>query len=137
MTVKDLGRMVKQAQYRQHRALEAALAPVGTTVVQWDALRAIGRNPGASAHRLAVETFQTDQAFGTLAQRLLAQGLISREAGAGRRIDHELTALGKQVLAEAQIVTDRVRIQLFAPLSAEERKVLQGLLGKLLDHSTG
>ncbi|MBI0383988.1 MarR family transcriptional regulator, partial [Streptomyces albiflaviniger] len=39
--VQVLGRAVKQAQYRQHRALDSALGEVGTTLAQWDALRAI------------------------------------------------------------------------------------------------
>jgi hypothetical protein len=60
-----LGRRIKQVQYKHHRALDARLAAVGTTLAQWAALRAIGRLPGASAHALAVETFQSDQAFGT------------------------------------------------------------------------
>ena len=49
-----LGRAVKQAQHRQHRAADAALNAIGTTIVQWDALRAIGRMPGASAHDLSL-----------------------------------------------------------------------------------
>ncbi|MFD0531826.1 hypothetical protein ACFQ1I_43030 [Kitasatospora arboriphila] len=65
--LQELGRAVKRVQYRQHRALETGLAAVGTTLAQWDALRAVGRQPGASARTLAAETFQTEQAFGTLA----------------------------------------------------------------------
>ncbi|MEU1167474.1 helix-turn-helix domain-containing protein, partial [Streptomyces sp. NPDC005921] len=59
-----LGRAVKQAQYRQHRAMDSALSAVGTTLAQWDALRAIDRSPGASARELAAATFQSEQAFG-------------------------------------------------------------------------
>src|SRR5258708_2937798 len=81
--LETLGRAVKQVQYRHHRALDTRLAAVHTTLAQWDALRAIDRNPGASAHTLAIETFQSDQSFGTLANRLAAQALISRRAGRG------------------------------------------------------
>lgn len=86
-----LGRAVKQAQYRQHRALDSRLAAVGTTLAQWDALRAISRAPGAAARTLAPATFQSEQAFGTLAGRLAALGLIERRPGTGRRIEHYLT----------------------------------------------
>lgn len=86
-----LGRAVKQAQYRQHRALDSRLAAVGTTLAQWDALRAISRAPGAAARTLAAATFQSEQAFGTLAGRLAALGLIDRRPGTGRRIEHYLT----------------------------------------------
>src|SRR6478609_3867924 len=97
--LQELGRAVKQAQYRQHRALDSALAAAGTTLAQWDALRAIGRSPGSSARELAAATFQTEQAFGALVGRLAAQGLVERRPGRGRRIEHHLTASGGQVLA--------------------------------------
>ena len=123
-----LGRTVKQVQYKHHRALDAALAAAGTTLAQWDALRAIGREPGASAHALAVATFQTDQAFGSLANRLEAQGLIERRPGRGRRIEHWLTAAGTSTLAAAQpIATDILRGS-FAALSEDERSTLLNLL---------
>lgn len=129
--LESLGRAVKQAQHRQHRALDAALSKIGTTLVQWDAIRAIARMPGASAHALAIATFQTDQAFGTLANRLEAQGMIRRLPGEGRRIDHRLTAAGERMLADANVVANRVRTDLFTPLSETERQALAALLAKL------
>ena len=130
--LETLARTVKAAQYRQHRAFDGALATIGTTLVQWDALRAVSMSPGASAHDLAVATFQTDQAFGTLANRLEAQGLIHRRPGVGRRIAHHLTPAGQRLLADASLVVRRVREQLFAPLTEEECGDLQQLLSKLL-----
>jgi DNA-binding MarR family transcriptional regulator len=129
--LETLGRAVKQAQYRQHRALETRLAPLGTTLVQWDALRAISRNPGASGHELAVATFQGDQAFGTLANRLVAQGLIERTPGRGRRIEHRLTEAGERMLAAGRPVWVEVLGEAFAALDEGERAVLLGLLEKL------
>lgn len=127
-----LGRAVKQAQHRQHRAADAALNAIGITLVQWDALRAIAAAPGASAHQLAVATFQTDQAFGTLANRLEAQQLIVREAGEGRRIAHRLSPKGEAMLAEGNAVTDRVRRALYAALSEADRRILASLLERIL-----
>ena len=69
--LESLGQAIKQAQYRNHRTMDAALHEVGVSLVQWDALRAIDRMPSASGHDLAVATFQSDQAFGTLANRLV------------------------------------------------------------------
>lgn len=127
-----LGRAVKQAQHRQHRMLEAALAPLDTTVVQWDAMRAIARSPGASAHDLAVATFQSDQAFGTLANRLEALGMIARRPGGGRRIEHHLTAAGENKLRAASAIAGRVRGEVFADLGEGDRVVLQRILDTLL-----
>ena len=123
-----LGRAVKQAQYRHHRALDARLAEVGTTLVQWDALRAIGRRPGSSAHDLAVETFQSDQAFGTLANRLVARGLIERRPGRGRRVEHHLTPAGERTLEAGHPIAREVFEASFANLSEKERAMLLDLL---------
>ena len=127
-----LGRAVKQAQHRQHRAADTALNAIGITLVQWDALRAIAAAPGASAHQLALATFQTDQAFGTLANRLEAQQLIVRTAGEGRRIEHRLSAKGETMLAEGNLVTDRIRNELYAGISRTDRKTLAAILERIL-----
>ena len=129
--LEGLGRAIKQAQYRHHRALDAALATVGTTLAQWDALRAISRSPGASGHALAQETFQTDQAFGTLANRLVGQGLVERRPGFGRRIEHHLTTAGQQLLQSGYTVHRGVLEASFADLSEEERRVLLELLPRI------
>jgi DNA-binding MarR family transcriptional regulator len=126
-----LGRAVKQAQYRQHRSLDRKLATVGTTLAQWDALRAIGGAGGASARTLAAATFQSEQAFGTLASRLVAQGLIDRSPGHGRRIEHRLTPAGEQMLKEGHQVADTVLAACFAALPARDRAILLELLERL------
>ncbi|WP_214317780.1 MarR family winged helix-turn-helix transcriptional regulator [Nonomuraea sediminis] len=127
-----LGRAVKQVQYRQHRALDSRLAAVGTTLAQWDALRAISRSPGASARALAEATFQSEQAFGTLAGRLTALGLIERRPGNGRRIEHYLTPSGEQILVAGHRVADEVLTDCYAPLSAADRAALLGLLRRVI-----
>ncbi|KPI31501.1 transcriptional regulator, MarR family [Actinobacteria bacterium OV450] len=126
-----LGRAVKQAQYRQHRAMDSALADVGTTLAQWDALRAIDRLPGASARELAAVTFQSEQAFGTLVARMAARGLVEREPGQGRRILHRLTAEGERILAAGHGVAGQVLAGCFAGLTAPERTTLLELLRRL------
>jgi len=126
-----LGRAIKQVQYRHHRALDTGLAAVGTTLAQWDALRAIGRSPGTTAHALAVATFQSDEAFGTLANRLAAQGLIERRPGRGRRIEHHLTASGERTLQAGYSIADTVLGASFAALSEEERAILLALLTRI------
>jgi DNA-binding MarR family transcriptional regulator len=131
-----LGRAIKQAQYRHHRALDGRLAAIGTTLVQWDALRAIAREPGASAHTLAMATFQSDQAFGTLGNRLLAQGLIDRRPGHGRRIEHHLTAAGERMLAAGHPIANDMLKSSFAPLNQEQRAMLLSLLELMGDVSS-
>src|SRR5712691_11638527 len=110
MTVEleNLALAVKRLQYRHHRTLDARLGPLGITLVQWDALRAISRHPNVSAHRLAQLTFQTDQSFGALAGRLEAHGLIDRVTGPGRAIRHRLTPSGEALLREGHTVYNEV-----------------------------
>ncbi|WP_018566480.1 MarR family winged helix-turn-helix transcriptional regulator [Streptomyces sp. PsTaAH-124] len=129
--LQTLGRAVKLAQYRQHRALDSALSAVGTTLAQWDALRAVGRTPGASARELAAATFQSEQAFGTLVGRLASQGLVERTPGRGRRIEHRLTPAGERVLTSGHQVADEVLASCFAPLSDDDRERLLVLLRRL------
>ncbi len=130
--LKPLGLAIKRVQHRHHRTLDAAFIGIGTTLAQWDALRAIATHPDSSAHKLAGLTFQTDQAFGTLANRLLDRGLIRREAGEGRAIRHRLTREGERMLEAGFAVADGVLAASFAPLDAAERRQLHALLAKML-----
>ena len=127
----NTGRLLKRAQYRNHRAADRALASVGTSLVQWDALRAISESPDSSAHDLAIATFQSDQAFGTLANRLEAKGLIVRTSGKGRRVEHALTAEGQRMLEAGMEVTRGVTERSFAKLSRAELGVLRELLERV------
>lgn len=130
--LETLGRAVKQLQYRHHRAMDTRFAGIGTTMVQWDALRAIDTNPGSSAHALAQATFQSDQSFGTLANRLEAQGLIDRRAGHGRKIEHHLTPAGESLLQAGRPIAADVLGTSFTNLSEDERATLLALLQRAL-----
>lgn len=126
-----LGRAIKAAQVRHHRALDTGLRSIGSTLTQWDALRAIGNLPAASAHDLALATFQSDQSFGTLANRLELQGLIERRPGRGRRIEHHLTASGEAIVRTGQEIATEQLAESFAELSGPERTHLLHLLAKV------
>ena len=130
--LQPLGHAIKRVQHRHHRALDAALIEIGTTLAQWDALRAIARHPESSAHKLAGLTFQTDQSFGSLANRMVDRGLIRREAGEGRAILHHLTPAGEKTLAAGHAIAERMLAASFAPLNKTERQQLQALLAKVL-----
>jgi len=130
--LRDLGRTVKQLQYRHHRAMDRRLRQAGTSLPQWDALRAISARPNSSAHALAEVTFQTDQAFGALANRLMERGMIERVAGPGRAIRHRLTPKGEATLRKGYDVVDQVFEASFAPLTVRQRDELYRLLSRAL-----
>ncbi|PZE63033.1 MarR family transcriptional regulator [Curtobacterium sp. MCPF17_047] len=126
-----LGQAMKRAQYRNHRAADAALRDVGVSLVQWDALRAIDRMPHASGHDLALATFQSDQAFGTLATRLVDRELVVRSPGTGRRVEHTLTDEGRRALEDGHRIVADVLDERFAPLDEQLRAALARILAKL------
>ena len=129
----DVALAVKRLQHRHHRALSQALAPLGLSLVQWDTLRHLHRQPDASLHDLAVLTFQTDQSFGSLAVRMAERGLIERISGPGRAVRHRLTDEGARLRAEGQELVDGIVEKSFSALSA----VQLDQLGDLLDAALG
>ena len=130
--LENLGLSIKRVQDRQHRMLDARLLPLGVSLVQWNALREIARNPGCSQHRLAQLTFNSDQAFGMLSNRLLQRGLVERQQGAGRAVIHHLTVAGESLYHKGREIHADVIADAFAPLDSEERAILSDLLEKLL-----
>ncbi len=128
----EIGRDVKRLQVRHHHAANARLAPLGLSIVQWDTLRALEQNPGASLHRLAELTFQTDQSFGALAGRMVDRGLIERVPGPGRAVRHRLTRKGLELRRTGERVVEVALKKSFAPLSPRELETFDGLLRKLL-----
>lgn len=129
----DVALAVKRLQYRHHRALSRALAPLGLSLVQWDTLRHLHRRPDASLHDLAVLTFQTDQSFGSLATRMADRGLIERVPGPGRAVKHRLTDKGEQLRADGQQAVNEVFKSSFDTLSPAQLQQL----GDLLDTALG
>jgi DNA-binding MarR family transcriptional regulator len=130
--LEHLGWLIKRVQHRHHRTLDANLARLGVSVVQWNALREIDRNPSFSQHRLAARTFNSDQAFGALLGRLQARGLVVRRRGVGRASLHRLTPEGAALLQEGQAIMALELAASFAPLREEERERLALLLEKVL-----
>jgi DNA-binding MarR family transcriptional regulator len=135
-TRQEVALLVKRLQHRHHRALTAALADLGISLVQWDTLRHLHRHPDASLHDVAQLTFQTDQSFGSLATRMVERGLIERIPGPGRAVRHRLTERGEQLRQAGDALVNEVATDSFAPLTADQIDQLGDLLHQLLDPST-
>jgi DNA-binding MarR family transcriptional regulator len=118
--VGEIGRSIKRLQMRHHRALNASLSPLGLTIVQWDALRHIDENPGASLHLLAELTYQSDQAFGTLAGRMIERDLIERVVAPGRAVQHRLTNEGVTQRRRGNELVARTLASSFSALSPRQ-----------------
>ncbi|WP_033345877.1 MarR family winged helix-turn-helix transcriptional regulator [Catenuloplanes japonicus] len=133
MEPEDVGLLIKRVQHRHHRTLTAALADLGVSLVQWDTLRHLHRNPEASLHDLAQLTFQTDQAFGTLAVRMADRGLIERVPGPGRAVRHRLTEKGERIRAAGQERASAVVRTSLGPLTPAQLDQLGALLLTVLE----
>jgi DNA-binding MarR family transcriptional regulator len=131
--LQELGRAVKKLQNRHHRMFDTRLAKIGTTLAQWDALRAVEWNAGASSHVLAEFTFQTDQSFGALATKLVEKGLLERTPGRGRALSHRLTTAGRDILVAGTEIATQVLSESFEPLNPAELDQLALLIGKLIE----
>jgi len=77
-------------------------------------------------------TFQTDQSFGALANRLLKVGMIERVAGPGRAIRHRLTPRGEATLRKGHEVVGPVLESSLAPLTVRQRDDFYRLLSRAL-----
>ena len=132
LELREVGHAIKRVQHRHHRAADARLAPLGITLVQWDALRQIAQTPGANSHELAQATFQTDQGFGTLSNRLLERGLIERRNEGGRAILHHLSPAGVELWKRGSAILEQLLSESFAALSSAELATLKSLLERIL-----
>lgn len=133
-SLKEVGLAVKRLQWRHHRTANARLAPLGLSLVQWDVLRHLHEQPGASLHDLAGLTFQTDQSMGALAGRMVDRGLLERAGGPGRAVRHELTAQGEQAREAGSEVLDVVLQESFGSLTPEQLDQLHALLTLATGH---
>lgn len=100
--------------------------------MQWDVLRHLHAEPDASGQRLSELTFQSAQAFGTLAQRMVDRGMLAREPGPGRVVYHRITPAGERLRTTAQKIVDRLGKRSFRALSQPELDQLGALLDRVL-----
>jgi len=131
-TFVDVGMAVRRLQVRQHRALDAALRSLDVSFVQWDALRNLHLHPRASLRNLAALSYQSEQAFGTLAARMAARGLIERVEDTGRAVRHRLTERGDDILRRGETQVAQVIERSLAPLTPRQMATFEALLTKLL-----
>lgn len=132
MNLQELGLAVKRLQVQNHRGADAALAELDISLVQWDALRHLAQTPGASLHDLAQLTFQTDQSFGALANRLESRGLVERTPGSGRAVRLVLTEKGRRLQSAGGDILDTLLAKSFSPLNEQQREDFGILLAKLV-----
>jgi DNA-binding MarR family transcriptional regulator len=97
-------------------------------------LRRVGGENGLSASSLASRCMLSSAAMTNRLDRLEATGLVRRGTDAvdGRVVRISLTDSGRRLIDEAFPLHARNQDEMLESLSAEEREILAGLLGRLL-----
>jgi DNA-binding MarR family transcriptional regulator len=128
--------LVSQVSGHAHRLLAARLADAGARGYHVRVLAALAEfGPASQAslgRRVEMDRSDVTAAVGELA----ADGFVERTADAEdrRRNVVTITGAGRARLASLDAILNGVQDELLAPLSAQERATLTGLLTRVLDH---
>src|ERR1700740_612808 len=128
---RSVGYLVKRVQQALRRRCDAALKPIGLSMAQYSALRALAEHPDASAAGLARLCFVTRQSLQDLLTGLRDAGLVetvdapprgrARSLGLTRRGSRKL-----KVADDAVFGVEAVMLQGLSPSAA--RRVAEALL---------
>jgi len=119
------------------QAFAAKLAEEGVTVAEWCLMRTLyGRAPTPPS-RVADDMGMTRGAITKLADRLIAKGLIAREASTndGRAQTLALTRRGDDLVPKLAALADRNDAEFFDRLTSAERETLERLLKSLAERA--
>ncbi|GHG10020.1 hypothetical protein GCM10017783_23140 [Deinococcus piscis] len=112
------------------REVEAALAPLGLTMTEFDLLAVLRRFDGATQQEVAQRLLFTEANMSYHAKRLVARGLIERQT-AGKRKLLRLTDAGQHLVQQALPTVLEIHELQFSDLNDEELKLLRDLLRRL------
>ena len=112
------------------REVEAALAPLGLTMTEFDLLAVLRRFDGATQQEVAQRLLFTEANMSYHAKRLVARGLIERQT-AGKRKLLRLTDTGQHLVEQALPTVLEIHELQFSDLNDEELMTLRNLLRRL------
>jgi DNA-binding MarR family transcriptional regulator len=117
------------------RSFHTCLEPLGLDPRQYLLLQTVGGCQDQSQHAVGSALQIPPSRMVVLVDRLEARGLIERVANPVDRRAHalRLTGAGRQLLQRAVPVAEAFEAEVCRPLSAGERAVLLGALGRIAD----
>jgi len=130
----SIGWMLQRVATTAEREMAARLAPLGLSVLQFAVLVAVLERPGASQAEIGGRFGQPAYAISRALDALEAAGLVERRPDAqSRRINvvHP-TETARALATQLREIVAESNAALTAPLSAQERQALAGLLARLL-----
>lgn len=110
--------------------VEAALAPLGLTMTEFDLLSVLRSLGTATQQEVARSLLFTEANMSYHAKRLLARGLVLREA-AGKHKVMSLTTAGLELVERALPLVIAIHEEQFSDLSTDELATLRSLLRRL------
>lgn len=134
-----MGFMVRVVQVQIFQAYYQRFGKSGLTTGEFSALAAIRENPGVRQGALASAMMVKRSNMTKLVQSLERDGLILRRAAAddARSVNLELTVKGRRTIEGVLPDVEAFNREVTQALSAPERQVLLGLLGKLSESLHG
>lgn len=128
------GYLVKRVQQSLRRRCDAALRPLGLSMAQYAALRALADHPDASASELARLCFVTRQSLQDLLAGLSGAGLVTIAPTAGRANALTLTAAGRSRLRASHDAVIGVEEGMLGGVSHGDRNKLAQLLTRCAEN---
>jgi MarR family transcriptional regulator, lower aerobic nicotinate degradation pathway regulator len=125
-----LGYWLRHVSNYVSQAFARKLAAKDVTVAEWALMRVLHDREPTSPSQLANDMGMTRGAITKLADRLLAKGLIDREASPddGRSQTLRLTAQGADLVPELAVLADENDAECFAHLSDRDRRSMLRIL---------
>jgi DNA-binding MarR family transcriptional regulator len=125
-----LGYWLRHVSNYVSQAFARKLAAKDVTVAEWALMRVLHDREPTSPSQLANDMGMTRGAITKLADRLLAKGLIDREASPddGRSHTLRLTAQGADLVPELAVLADENDAECFAHLSDRDRRSMLRIL---------
>ncbi len=126
----SLGYQLKMVQHAIRLSMDRLLKGINLTTPQYAALSALAENPGIYGAALARKCFVTPQTMNEIINNLVEYGYIERKQHPehGRIIQTYLTALGKDVLAQADAKIGSIDKILSDPLThSEHQRIIEWL----------
>lgn len=128
------GHLIRRAQQVAVAIFMEETEAFDVTPVQFAILNALIDDPGEDQATLAAKVVFDAATFGSVIGRLEAKGWVRRQAAEGdkRRKLLWVTPSGQQVAGQMRRAVTRAQRRIVGPLTADERRQLLALLGKLV-----
>lgn len=132
VSAESFGILMHLTAHDWRNALDRRLRPLGLSRATWLLLAIVARSEGLSQSELASRLGLEGASVVRLVDRLEAEGLVERRAGADRRVRAiHLRPKGAEVAAQIRKVAAALRAEVFRGIGAHELEAAAAVLAKV------